>query len=110
MLSLYYQPNISDEVDLMADAIWFDVLSDVPQEAISLACCEWERNEEKRPTPAGIRKRALARVEKPASKPKPTEAPRVVIELDRRREIAAELGLPIIPVLKSMTKCEGEAC
>lgn len=96
MLSLYFQPVLSDETDLMAATIWLDVLGDIPQAAIEQACREWERDQEKRPTPAGIRKRALARIIKPETDQadrggpfEPTVTPET--ELDRRRKQQAEL-------------------
>ena len=60
MLSLYPPPFVSDEIDLMAAGIWLDVLGSIPQAAIEAACREWERSEERRPSPAAIRKRALS--------------------------------------------------
>ena len=97
MLSHYYQPTISIEADLLAAATWIDVLGIIPKAAIEMACREWECSEDRRPTPAAIRKRALAHVTAPA---KPSEpAPRVAIEpptadeLQRRREIALEMGM-----------------
>ena len=110
ILSHYYQPNISEEADLLTAATWIDVLRDIPKEAVDQAFCEWVRNEEKRPTPAGIRKRSLARVVGPT----PTIAdnatfPPIVVdadELERRREMQAKLRREF-PMLKHM---EGEPC
>ncbi len=92
----------------MAD--WIAVLGDVPQVAIEQAVTERIKSPERsRPTPGEIRQSALARVVKSAPKPKPVEAPRVVISLADRRRIAMELGLPdCTPRPKSMTKCEGD--
>ena len=110
ILSHYYQPNISEEADLLSAATWIDVLRDIAKEAVDQAFCEWVRNEEKRPTPAGIRKRALARVIGPT----PTTAdnatfPPIVVdvdELERRREMQAKMRREF-PMLKHM---EGEPC
>ena len=105
MLSHYYRPEISEEADLLAAASWIDVLGDLPQDATDQACSEWERNEEKRPTPAGIRKRALARVVKsePPVADNATFPPVVVDadELERRREMQAKLRREF-PMLKQM--------
>ena len=89
---------------------WIAVLGDIPQAAIEQAIGERIRSADRaRPTPGEIRQSALARVEKPAPKPKPVEEPRVVISLADRRRIAMELGLPdCTPKLKQMTKCEGD--
>ena len=97
MLSVYYQPLVSDETDLMAAGIWLDVLSLIPRAAIDMACREWERSEDRRPTPAAIRKRALAHIHTPVKllEPAPVAAiePPTAAELERRREIALEMGM-----------------
>ena len=110
--SHFYRPELSEEIEKLAMTDWIAVLGTLPQAAIEQAIGERIRSVDRtRPTPGEIRALALERVQKPAPKPKLPEAPRVVIDLDRRREIAAELGLPIInPVLKSMTKREGDGC
>ena len=96
MLSVYYQPLVSDETDLMAATIWLDVLSLIPRAAIDMACREWERSEDRRPTPAAIRKRAIAHIYAPGKAlPAPVAAiePPTAAELERRREIAFEMGM-----------------
>ncbi len=111
ILSHYYQPNISEEADLLSAATWIDVLRDIPKEAVDQAFYEWVRNEEKRPTPAGIRKRALARVVGPP----PIIAdnatfPPVVVgadELERRREMQTKLRREF-PMLNRITGVEGD--
>lgn len=112
-LSLYYRPDITDEADLLAAATWIDVLGDIPREALEQAFGEWERNEEKRPTPAGIRKLALARVFKlePQMADNATFPPVVVKadELTRRRKMQSKLRREF-PMLKQITKVEGDSC
>ena len=113
LLSHYFQPNISDEADLLAAATWIDVLGDIPKDAVDQAFCEWERTEEKRPTPAGIRRLALTRV----AKPEPPEADKGAwdgrddiipeAELARRRAMQKKLR-ENFPMLRRMTTTEGE--
>ncbi len=110
-LSLYYRPDISEEADLLSAATWIDVLRDIPKDAVDQAFCEWVRNEEKRPTPAGIRKRALARVVGPVPVPadNATFSPVVIDagELARRREMATKLRREF-PMLNRITVMEGD--
>ncbi len=105
MLSLYYQPNLSEETNLMADALWFDVLGDIPQAAIDQSCREWERENENRPTPAGIRKMALTRIHKPVRAVDLAPPPIVVSEkeLAARQKQQAELRREF-PMLRKMPK------
>lgn len=101
LLSHYFRPETSENADLLATADWIKALIDIPQEALEQAFTMWIRNEDRRPTPAAIRKEALSRVERrrPAP-PGPDEhpfGPTVVSkeELARRREIAGRLGLKV---------------
>lgn len=111
MLSLFYRPDLSEAIDLASSVVWSDVLRGLPQEVIDQACCEWERNEEKRPTPAGIRKRALAGIVSPKPPPEDDDQPfgEVVAEdeLERRRKMQAKIRREF-PMLKRMTKMEGD--
>lgn len=95
----------------MAAADWIDALADLPQDASDQAFSEWLRGEERRPTPAGIRKRALARISAPVPERADDAAFAPVVvsedELARRRAMQAEL-LREFPMLKKITKVEGD--
>lgn len=98
LLSHYYQPLVEEGIDELAMTDWIGALGDIPQAAIDGAAAEWVRDEEKRPTPAGIRKRALARLEPRKPPPIPDDdewpfGPEVVPseELERRREMQEKL-------------------
>lgn len=93
----------------MVLADWIATLGDLPQAAIERACAEWLTYEERRPTPAGIRKRAVAflaprREDAWPRDPAPAETVVSEEELARRREMwedARRKGL--LPRLKRMT-------
>ena len=112
LLSIYYRPELSEEADLLATMTWIDVLKDVPQSALEQAFGEWERNEERRPTPAGIRKRALARVqqhEAPQDDDRPF-APVVVPEKElARRRASQSVYQAAFPSLRRVTGLEDDA-
>lgn len=92
-LSLYYQPAVSEAVDVLALTSWLDVLGGIPQAAIEQAFGDWERNETHRPTPAHIRARALARLAK-APKHMPAERQSCdVLAPERAQAIADELNM-----------------
>ncbi len=106
MQSSYYQAEMSDEVAALAMADWITILGVIPQEAIERACTEWMTNEDRRPTPASIRKLALAQIEHPEPKPQDRAPPPVVIsaeELASRRKQQAELRKEF-PMLRKMPK------
>lgn len=96
-LSLYYRPDVSDEVDLLAHQLWLDVLSDLPQDALEQAFGEWERKQTHRPSPAHIRELAERRIETLDQAPRAEDypfGPNVITadELEHRRRIAAEMA------------------
>ena len=106
-LSLYFRPDLSEEADLLAAATWVDCLIGIPREALEQAFGEWERNEERRPTPAAIRKRALARIT-PKKLPEDDGSPfkPVVVppeELERRRKMQPVYA-GILPSLRRVTE------
>lgn len=115
LLSHYYQPEVPAGVDELAMADWISVLGDLPQEAVTGAIQEWLRDETRRPTPAGIRKLALARIERPRPVVFTTPfapAPRgdMVVpdeELARRREVA-ERARAEFPMLKRIPKSDAD--
>lgn len=97
LLSHYYQPTIPEGIDELAAADWIAALADLPQRAIDDAAMEWIRNEERRPSPAAIRKRAMARLCRPQKQAGGGEypfAPNVISEdeLRRRREMQGRLS------------------
>jgi hypothetical protein len=72
---VFFDPDFDDGgVDDAAQAAWVMALADLPAWAIADACALWLRTEEKRPTPAGIRRLAA-------------------IEIDRDRETLRRLRL-----------------
>lgn len=87
LLSHYYQPQVDEGIDELAMTDWIMALGDIPQQAVADACQDWLRNETRRPTPADIRRKAEARIERPAPPSEEAEpfAP-AVISLDERRE------------------------
>lgn len=122
LLSHYFQPDLSAEEEELAMTSWIKQLSQLPQAAIEQACDEWEGDQEKRPTPAAIRKRALARIQKPEPTPEP---PSLLTredqeaEAERRRALCAKLapefpeffepdGTPRAPQIKRMPISEGD--
>lgn len=91
---LYPRRRLSDEADLLAAALWIDVLISFPKADLERAFREWARDEEWHPTPAGIRRLALAQVEAPPAPPLKLAPPPVVItadELEKRRAVSARL-------------------
>lgn len=98
----------------MAAAIWLDCLADVPKPALEQAFGYWSATEDRRPTPAAIRRLALSRVEHP---PKPEDdewpfAPQVIPpeELERRRELAEQVA-GRFPILRKHKLADpGEVC
>ncbi len=97
----FYQPEMSDEVAALAMSDWITILGDIPQAAIERAFTGWLTSEDRRPTPAAIRKRALAHVTAPV-KPMGQTVKKIfeevygaptAAELERRREIAFEMGM-----------------
>ena len=121
-LNIYYTQELSlvEEKALLAD--WSDALADVPQAALKQAFKERVRSDNrKRPIPGEIRMSALSiishtqnlrELEKIRQR-REAESERAppIISLARRREIAAEMGMPGLELfrsaLKSMTKVEG---
>lgn len=108
-----YQVEMSEAEEAMMLADWIDSLSDLPQAAIEGAIRHWLRNEDRRATPAAIRRLAQARIE-PRKPPAPEDdewpfAPVVVPqeELQRRREMSARLA-EAYPMLNRVPKCEGD--
>lgn len=97
MLSHYYQPDLTDEEGRLAMTDWLDALSDVPKAAVEQAIRERIRSDERaRPLPGEIRKRALARIEKPGpdrtgEAQRLTEA-EIAERQERNREVLVKLA------------------
>jgi hypothetical protein len=102
VLSAYFQPHEADEIKAAQLAWWCDELQDWTQEQVLWALRKWNRDKPRtRPTPGDIlaicidaRGRKVAAdiaLAKPAPEPKPE-----FITPERRAQIAAELGLPVI--------------
>ena len=93
----FYQPAMSDEVAALSMSDWITILGDIPQVAIERACTELLTTEDRRPTPSAIPKRALAHSHTPTTPleqaPIPTIEPPTADELQRRRDIALEMGM-----------------
>lgn len=102
LLSHYYQPEVSDEADMLMLADWLDALSDLPQEAVERAIRERILSAERaRPLPGEIRARAKAFLA-------PAERPRLALvqedqtwgkpiseeHAERLNRIAREMGRP----------------
>jgi len=107
LLSHYYKPNMPDGIEELAMTDWIDALQGFPQMAVDDAVREWLRGETRRPTPADLRRRCAARVDKP--KPQIPEDQRpfkpVVVtdeQLERRRTVSAKMA-EIHSILKHCT-------
>jgi len=96
LLSHYYQPELAIGLDELVMADWISALGDIPQQAIADAASEWIRDQDRRPTPSAIRRRALALLREPdrvqGEDPSGPFAPQVVSkeEVGRRRKNQAE--------------------
>lgn len=63
MLSLYYRPELPEDVRVTAQRHWVDALGSLPAWAVAEAISRWCREEARRPTPADIRGRVIAMTE-----------------------------------------------
>lgn len=109
----FWRDDMPVEVRAMVIADWRSALGDIPKAAIEMAIAERVRDDDRRkPIPGEIRQRA-----KKFLQPAPVQAdnatfPPIVTdpkELERRRAMQAKLRNEF-PMLKRMTKCEGDGC
>ena len=112
MMSHFYQPEISPEIEELAMTDWISLLGDIPQAAIEQAVAERLRSDNRgRPLPGEIRQRALAWVEKPPKTDEESPFRPVVVapeELARRREMSDRVAKEF-PALRQITKCPGDS-
>ena len=98
LLSHYFQPGHDDRLAELAMVDWIEALAGLTAWEIDMACREHLKAEpDRRPTPGGIRKRALAlRADQMAEQrralpPPPPEPPRAPADAATRRAIARQL-------------------
>ena len=102
VLSAYFQPHEAEDVKAAQLAWWCDELQDWTREQVVYGLRKWNRdNPRARPTPGDILSiLTLTRGKREAERAKlsapPPDPEREAVSLDRRAEIAAELGLPVI--------------
>ena len=93
----FWQDNIDIEARALLIADWFEVLKDVPAEAVERAISERLKMDDRRKPIAGeIRKRALEMVDRQA-RPNLGDAPFAALdvppeELERREQVGEELA------------------
>lgn len=98
LLSHYWRDDDPIELTDAIGADWAEVLEGIPQEFIKKACIVYQREEPRRkPTPGAIYQLARSMMPKPQvvhSEPRQEEE-RTPLSVERRRQICAELGLPL---------------
>lgn len=73
-------------------AAWIEDLEGFPREAIESAIRRWRREEERRPTPAGLRRLCREEMPKPRIVRNAPEPPRERVTPEAAREILAQTG------------------
>ena len=102
VLSAYFQPHEAEDVKAAQLAWWCDELQDWTREQVVYGLRKWNRdNPRARPTPGDILiilllTRGKREAERAKLSAPPPEPEREAVSLERRAEIAAELGLPAI--------------